>query len=106
MAAMRALLPSSSSSYPGTARALTTLFPATRAPRSRAKTHHRKLVMRSSSALFLLFVSLYFPETTRLTGWYAGCTWWVIIITALLTGYGVYFSTGGRPFGEGTFLEE
>jgi hypothetical protein len=59
------------------------------------------------SALFLDFIlGFYFPDTTRLTGWYAGCTWWVLITIVLLTGYGVYFSTGRRPFGEGAFLKD
>jgi hypothetical protein len=58
-------------------------------------------------ALFLdLILGLYFPGTTRLTGWYAGCTWWVIITIMLLVGYGVYFSTARRPFGEGAFLKD
>jgi hypothetical protein len=59
------------------------------------------------SALFLdLVLGLYFPDTTHLTGWYAGCTWWIIITLILLTAYGVYFSTGGRPFGEGTLVKD
>jgi hypothetical protein len=59
------------------------------------------------SAFFLEFIlGLYFPDTTRLTGWYADCTWWVIITIMLLAGYGVYFSTAQRPFGEGTFLKD
>jgi hypothetical protein len=59
------------------------------------------------SALFLnLILGFYLPDTTRLTGWYAGCTWWIFIIIVLLTGYGVYFATGGRPFGEGAFLRD
>jgi hypothetical protein len=50
------------------------------------------------SAFFLEYIlGIYFPDTTRLTGWYAGCTWWIVLTIALLTGYGVYFSTGGRP---------
>ena len=58
------------------------------------------------SALFLEYIlGIYFPDTTRLTGWYAGCTWWVVLTLTLLTGYGVHFSTGGRPFGEGLLKE-
>jgi tRNA A-37 threonylcarbamoyl transferase component Bud32 len=58
-------------------------------------------------ALFLdIVVGLLFPGTTRLTGWYAGCTWWVTITLAFLTGYGVYYSTGGRPFGEGALFKD
>jgi hypothetical protein len=58
-------------------------------------------------ALFLdVIVGLLFPNTTRLTGWYAGCTWWVIMVAVLLTGYGVYYSTGGRPFGAGALLKD
>jgi hypothetical protein len=58
-------------------------------------------------ALFLdLILGLYLPDTTRLTGWYAGCTWWIIITIVILAGYGVYFSTGRRPFGEGEFLKD
>ncbi len=35
-----------------------------------------------------------------------GCTWWMIGVTVLLVVYGLYFSTGGRPLGEGRLLEE
>jgi hypothetical protein len=59
------------------------------------------------TAFFLEFIlGLYLPDTTRLTGWYAACTWWVIITIMLLAGYGVYFSTGRRPFGEGAFIKD
>jgi hypothetical protein len=53
-----------------------------------------------------LMLGLLLPATTRLTGWYAGCTWWTVVTSALLTGYGVYYSTGRRPFGEGALLKD
>jgi serine/threonine-protein kinase len=46
-----------------------------------------------------------FPNATRLTGWTAFCAWWVVGISILGAAYGLYFSTGGRPFGDRGLLE-
>jgi serine/threonine-protein kinase len=46
-----------------------------------------------------------FPNATRMTGWTAFCAWWVVGISILGAAYGLYFSTGGRPFGDRGFFE-
>jgi hypothetical protein len=46
------------------------------------------------------FFTSAFPDSTSLTSWYSGCTWWVIGIAMAFAAYGLYYSTAGRPFGD------
>jgi hypothetical protein len=45
------------------------------------------------------------PSTSSLTEWSAPSMWCFVGISALLTVYGLYYSTGGRPFGDWKPLE-
>jgi len=45
------------------------------------------------------------PSTWSWTGWSAPSLWCFVGITTLLTVYGLYYSTAGRPFGDRKLLE-
>jgi hypothetical protein len=45
------------------------------------------------------------PSTSVLTGWIAPSSWCFVGISALLTVYGLYYATAGRPFGRWKPLE-
>ncbi|MEO7919340.1 MAG: serine/threonine-protein kinase [Thermoanaerobaculia bacterium] len=55
--------------------------------------------------LFFGTLTMLFPNVARLSGWSAFCLWWLLAISFLGAAYGVYYSTGGRPFGDRPFLE-
>ncbi|MFH1177679.1 MAG: protein kinase, partial [Acidobacteriota bacterium] len=63
-------------------------------------------LLATVTALFFEFLALQMPDATRLTGWYAGPTWWIVATIVLASAYGLYFSTGGKPFGSGNLIEK
>ena len=58
-----------------------------------------------TAAMFFGSLTLLFPDVARLTGWTAFCAWWLFGVSVVVAVYGLYFSTGGRPFGDRKFLE-
>ena len=63
-------------------------------------------LVAAATALFLENLSVWLPDATRLTGWYAHCSWWVLGVAAILTTYGLYFATGCRPLGGRSLIED
>ena len=57
------------------------------------------------STIFFSMLIIDFPNALRLTGWTAFCAWWTIGISIVGAVYGLYFATGGRPFGDRELIE-
>jgi len=59
-----------------------------------------------TAALFVQILSLLLPNTTALGGWIGSIAICNGSLFVLLTVYGVYYSTGRRPFGERSLLDD
>jgi len=62
-------------------------------------------LLAMTAAMFFGSLTLLFPDAARLTGWTALCAWWIVGVSVVVSLYGLYFATGGRPFGDRKFLE-
>ena len=62
-------------------------------------------ILAMMANLLVRALSLFVPSTSVLTGWLAPSSWCFLGISALLTVYGLYYATGGRPFGRWKPLE-
>ena len=62
-------------------------------------------LLAMASTLFFSMLIINFPNAVRFTGWTAFCAWWPIGISVLVAIYGLYYATGGRPFGDRELLE-
>jgi len=62
-------------------------------------------LLAMTAAMFFGALTLLFPDVARLSGWTAFCGWWLFGVSVVVAVYGLYFSTGGRPFGNRKFLE-